>query len=82
MRCQISDPTDVRNPDKKDPIHYLHSHSLEVPCGLEVSHFKFQGSRMSEIMSRTPLSPGWILGGQDVLDTHSVGNVGHEGVIF
>ena len=29
-----------------------------------------------------PPSPGLILGGQDVVDTHSVGKVGHESVIF
>ena len=55
-RCQISDVNDGRNPVKKDPILFLHSHSLEVPCGMEVSHIKFQVSRMSETLSRRPLS--------------------------
>ena len=57
---QISGVKNVRNPVKKAPIHHIQvgsledrwflTHSLEVPCGLEVSHFKFQVCRMSETL--------------------------------
>ena len=53
------------------------------PWGFESVLVKFDttGHQKHYQEDPCPPSPGWILGGQDVLDTHSVGRVSSRGAM-
>ena len=53
------------------------------PCRCHILNFKSLGQQELCQEHPYPPSPGWIVGGQDVLDTHSVGRVSPPaGIMF